>query len=64
MHTGIHNSIGIGTHYLGVLADEDSSCLRRRGHCDRHMKFYFWYLTADNNDLTTWVPGTNELPVQ
>jgi hypothetical protein len=34
-HTNIHASSGIGTHDLSVGADEDSSCLRSRGHCDR-----------------------------
>jgi hypothetical protein len=34
-HTHIHASSGIRTHDLSVGADEDSSCLRPRGHCDR-----------------------------
>jgi hypothetical protein len=38
--TNVHNSdihvfSGIRTHYPSVRADEDSSCLRSRGHCDR-----------------------------
>jgi hypothetical protein len=35
-HINIHASSGIRTHDLSVGAGEDSSCLRPRGHCDRH----------------------------
>jgi hypothetical protein len=31
----IHTSSGIGTHDPTVRADEDGSCFRLRGHCDR-----------------------------
>jgi hypothetical protein len=33
----IHASSGIGSHAYSVLAGEDSSCLRPRDHCDRHI---------------------------
>jgi hypothetical protein len=33
--TNIHVLSGIRTHDPSVLAGEDSSCLRLRGHCDR-----------------------------
>jgi hypothetical protein len=33
-HTDIHTSSGIRTHNPSVRANEDSSCLRLRGHCD------------------------------
>jgi hypothetical protein len=35
-HTDIHALSGIRTHELSVRASEESSCLRQRGHCDRH----------------------------
>jgi hypothetical protein len=35
-HTDIHALSGILTHDPSVRASEDSSCLRPRGHCDRH----------------------------
>jgi hypothetical protein len=35
-HTDIHASSGIRTHNPSVLAGEDNSFLRPRGHCDRH----------------------------
>jgi hypothetical protein len=35
--TYIHASSGIQTHDPSVRAAEDSSCLRLRGHWDRHM---------------------------
>jgi hypothetical protein len=35
-HTDIHASSGIRTHIPSVLAGEDGSCLRLRGHCDRY----------------------------
>jgi hypothetical protein len=35
-HTDIHASSGIRTHDPSVRANEDSSCLRPRGHGDRH----------------------------
>jgi hypothetical protein len=34
--THIHGLSGIRTHDPSVRANEDSSCLRSRGHCDRH----------------------------
>jgi hypothetical protein len=34
-HTDIHALSGIRTHNPSVLASEDSSCLRPRGHFDR-----------------------------
>jgi hypothetical protein len=34
-HTDIHTLSLIQTHDLSVRADEDGSCLRRRGHCVR-----------------------------
>jgi hypothetical protein len=34
-YTNIHASSGIRTHDPSVRADEDGSCLRLRGHCDR-----------------------------
>jgi hypothetical protein len=36
----IHASSGIRTHDYSVRASEDSSCLRPRGHCDRHLITY------------------------
>jgi hypothetical protein len=36
MHTDIHALSGIRTHDPSIRASEDSSCLRRRGHWDRH----------------------------
>jgi hypothetical protein len=36
-HTDIHSLSGIRTHDPTVRASEDSSCLRRRSHCDRHL---------------------------
>jgi hypothetical protein len=36
-NTDIHASIGFRTHDPSVRASEDSSCLRQRGHCDRHL---------------------------
>jgi hypothetical protein len=41
MHTDIQALSGIRTHDPSVRASEDSSCLRRRGHCDR---FHGWIL--------------------
>jgi hypothetical protein len=35
-HTDIHVSSGIRTHDPSVWAEDNSSCLRPRGHCDRH----------------------------
>jgi hypothetical protein len=35
MHTRIHGLSGIQTHDPSVRTNEDSSCLRQRGHCDR-----------------------------
>jgi hypothetical protein len=35
-HTDIHALSGIRNHDLSVRTSEDSSCLRPRGHCDRH----------------------------
>jgi hypothetical protein len=34
-YTNIHTLSGIRTHDPSVRANEDSSCLRPRGHCDR-----------------------------
>jgi hypothetical protein len=34
-NTEIHVSNGIRTHDPSVQEDEDSSCFRPRGHCDR-----------------------------
>jgi hypothetical protein len=39
MHTGIHALSGIQTHDPSVRASEDGSCLRPRGHCDRHGRY-------------------------
>jgi hypothetical protein len=39
-NTDIHALTGIRTHDPSFLAGEDSSCLRPRGHCDRHSKYY------------------------
>jgi hypothetical protein len=39
-HTDIHASSGIRNHDPSVLAGEDSSCLRPRGHCDRRTGMY------------------------
>jgi hypothetical protein len=36
--TDIHALSGIRTHDPSVRASEDSSCLRPRGHCDRHVQ--------------------------
>jgi hypothetical protein len=36
--TDIHTSSGIRTHDPSVRAGEDISCLRPRGHCDRHVQ--------------------------
>jgi hypothetical protein len=36
LHIDIYASSGTPTHDPNVRADEDSSCLRPRGHCDRH----------------------------
>jgi hypothetical protein len=41
--TDIHASSGIRTHDPSVRAGEDSSCLRPRGHCDRH-NISYWML--------------------
>jgi hypothetical protein len=41
----IHTSSGIRTHDLSVGAEEDSSCLRPRGRCDRLRG----YLASDNS---------------
>jgi hypothetical protein len=30
------SGVGFQTHYPSVLASEDSSCLKLRGHCDRN----------------------------
>jgi hypothetical protein len=38
-HTDIHALSGIRTHYPSVRASEESSCLRRRGHCHRPRTF-------------------------
>jgi hypothetical protein len=38
--TDIHVSSGIRTHDPSVTAAEDGSCLRPRGHCDRHILIY------------------------
>jgi hypothetical protein len=35
-NTDIHALSGVRTHDPSVQASEDSSCLRARGHCDRH----------------------------
>jgi hypothetical protein len=35
--TGIHALSGIRSHDHNVRAGEGSSCLRRSGHCDRHL---------------------------
>jgi hypothetical protein len=35
-NTDIHDLSGIRTHDPSVRVSEDSSCLRPRGHCDRH----------------------------
>jgi hypothetical protein len=35
---------GIRTHDPSVRASEDNLCLRRRGHCDRHLRLYTSYL--------------------
>jgi hypothetical protein len=39
-HTDIHVLSGIRTHDPSARTSEDSSCLRRRGHCDRHFCLY------------------------
>jgi hypothetical protein len=38
-HTDIHALNGIRTHDPSVRASEDTSCLRPRGHCDRHKRY-------------------------
>jgi hypothetical protein len=40
LHTDIHASSGIGTHDPSVRAGEHGSCVRPRGHCDRHTVNY------------------------
>jgi hypothetical protein len=39
-HTNIHVSSGIRTYDPSVRASENSSCLRPRGHRDRHLYSY------------------------
>jgi hypothetical protein len=46
-----HALSGIRTHDPSVRASEDSSCLRQRGHCDRH-KSYIVTKTACVKDTT------------
>jgi hypothetical protein len=41
-HTIIHASSGIRTQDTSVWTGEDSSCLRLRGHCDRHIYEYIY----------------------
>jgi hypothetical protein len=36
--TDVHASSGIQNHGPAVRMDEDISCLRQRGNCDRHFK--------------------------
>jgi hypothetical protein len=38
--TDIHALSAIRTHYPNVRESEDSSCLRQRGHCDRHCIYH------------------------
>jgi hypothetical protein len=45
-HTDIHALIGIRTRDPSILASEDSSCLRPRGHCERRLLV----LGLDNNE--------------
>jgi hypothetical protein len=45
-YTRIHALSGIGTHDPSVLASDDSSCLRPRGHCDRLMSIYSLYFES------------------
>jgi hypothetical protein len=40
-HTDIHALSGIRTHDPSFRASEDSSCLKPRGHCDRHCLIYW-----------------------
>jgi hypothetical protein len=44
VYTDIHALSGIRTHDPRVRAREDSSCLRRRGYCDRHSKFLLYII--------------------
>jgi hypothetical protein len=39
-HTDIHTLSGIRNHDPSVWAGKDISCLRSRGHCDRHWLFW------------------------
>jgi hypothetical protein len=50
--------IHVRTHDPSVRASEDSSCLRPRGHCDRHvLLMHVWIATAKNKILSTLTSG-------
>jgi hypothetical protein len=55
-HTDIHAFSGIRTHDPSVRVGEGSSCLRPRGHCDRHCK-----LIGHNSFLFTQPKSCNEI---
>jgi hypothetical protein len=45
MHTDIHALSGIRTRDRNIRADEDGSCLKAFGHCDRHI--LYWILNTE-----------------
>jgi hypothetical protein len=71
LHTGQHKHrinadkhpyalSGIGTHDPIVLEDEDSSCLRPRGHYDRR-SFVLYYLILKLVFVLSWITYINEI---
>jgi hypothetical protein len=75
-HSNIHALSGIRTHDSSVQARENSSCLRWRGHCDRHqldtyrtMNWIYgkmncgakWYKWGNNQGLSYIAPSLSSL---
>jgi hypothetical protein len=60
MHTpNIHSLSGIRTNDPSVRAREDSSRLRPRGYCDRHLQHYAYFKQRMESATTSinWFPG-------
>jgi hypothetical protein len=56
----IHALSGMGTHDPSVRADEDSSCLRPRGHGDRHSQVIVLFIFEEEQFLQREQPSLSQ----